>query len=181
MFACAIFCMWISCMNLLLILSVPGHIMFLQQPRNVTVPEGADAFFACTYNGTTGVPDWKISNNVYVTLPPRHSYNGTGLVVRNVDLSQNVTPYSCFFTVYIEGGQLIDIESTTGFLLIAGWHTQNPVSVCKCFHTKAAWYSFIGTLNYSGLWYSFIYNVYHRAFQMSAWHKDIIPIIIKAM
>ena len=147
MFASATFCMSISCKNLLLILSVLGKIMFLQEPRNVTVSEGADAFFPCTYHGTTGVPDWRISNNVFVTsvLPPRHSYNGSGLLVRNVDLSLNVTPYTCLFTVFVEGGQISDIESSTGFLLITGWHTQNPVLVCRCFHTKAT--CFIGTLN----------------------------------
>lgn len=50
--------------------------MFLQEPKNVTVSEGADAFFACIYHGTTGVPVWRIANDVFVAsaLPPRHSY-----------------------------------------------------------------------------------------------------------
>ena len=100
---------------------MPGQIVFLQEPKNVTVAEGMDAFFACTYLGTSGVPVWRIANHEFVasTLPPRHSYNGSGLVVTNVDWSLNMNSYSCFFSVY-QGGKFMDIESTTGFLIIAG-------------------------------------------------------------
>ena len=118
--------------NLLTMFPMPsGQIVFLQEPKNVTVSEGAEAFFACTYHGTTGVPVWRITNNVFVTsaLPPRHSYNGTGLVVRNVDLSLNMNSYSCFFNVHIGGGRFVDIESTTGFLVIAGLHASIMQSV----------------------------------------------------
>ena len=99
----------------------------------MTVPEGADAFFACTYHGTTGVPVWRITNNVFVTsaLPPRHSYNGSGLVVSNVDLSLNMNSYSCFFNVHIGRGRFVDIESTTGFLVIAGLHASITQSVLQ--------------------------------------------------
>ena len=105
-----------------IVVSTPGQIVFLQEPKNVTVSEGADAFFACIYHGTTGVPVWRIANDVFVAsaLPPRHSYNGSGLVISNVDFSQNMNSYSCFFNVHIGGGQFMDIESTTGFLVIAG-------------------------------------------------------------
>ena len=101
---------------------MPGQIVFLQEPKNVTVAEGMVAFFACTYTGTTGVPVWRISNNVFVisALPPRHSYNGSGLVISSVDLSLNMNSYSCFFNVYARGGQLKKIESTTGYLIIPG-------------------------------------------------------------
>ena len=100
-------------------LSIPGRIVFIQQPQNVTVSEGADAFFPCSYLGTSGVPSWKINNKVFVTspLPSRHLYNGSGLVVSNVDLSLNMSSYSCFFTVYING-EFMDIKSNTGFLII---------------------------------------------------------------
>ena len=104
--------------------------MFLQEPKNVTVSEGLNAFFACTYNGTSRVPVWRIANEVFVTsaLPPRHSYNGFGLVVSRVELSLNMTSYSCFFSVYIGGGEFMDIESTTGYLIIAGLHTSSIMS-----------------------------------------------------
>ena len=98
---------------------MPGRIVFIQQPKNVTVSEGTDAFFPCSYRGTSGVPAWRINNDDFVTsaLPPRHSYNGSGLVVSNVDLSVNRNSYTCFFTVYING-QFMDIKSNTGFLII---------------------------------------------------------------
>ena len=84
-----------------------------------------DAYFACTSNDTNGVPTWKIANHVFASsaLPPRYSYNGSGLVISNVDLSLNTTSYSCFFIVYVTEGQFVDIESTTGFLYITGLHS----------------------------------------------------------
>ena len=96
--------------------------MFLQEPKNVTVIERMDAFFACSYRGTSGVPAWKIARETFVTnsLPPKHSYNGSGLVVSSVDLSMNMTSYACFFSVYIGRGQFGDIESSTAFLIVAG-------------------------------------------------------------
>ena len=99
--------------------------MFLQEPKNMTVSEGMDAFFACTSNDTNGVPTWRIANHEFATsaLPPRYFYNGSGLVVSSVDFSLNMTSYSCFFTVYVGGGQFMDINSSTGFLIIAGLHT----------------------------------------------------------
>ena len=67
--------------------------MFLQEPKNVTVAERMDAFFAYSYRGTSGVPSWRINDTVFVisALPPKHSYNGSGLVVNSVDLSLNMT------------------------------------------------------------------------------------------
>ena len=98
-----------------------GQIIFLQEPRNVTVTEGVDAFFPCTYYGTNRSPHWKINSSIYSIsdLPPRHLYNGSGLVISNVDLSLNMTSYSCFIEV-IARGEFIDIESNIGFLLIPG-------------------------------------------------------------
>ena len=110
---------------------LPGQIVFLQEPKNITVLDGMDAFFACTYEGINGVPSWRITNQIFVTnaLPPRYSYNGSGLVVNSVDLSLNMTSYSCFFTVY-QGG-LRDIDSTTGFLIVAGLHMSSSHSGCE--------------------------------------------------
>ena len=104
-----------------------GQIVFIQQPKNVTVNENTDAFFPCTYFGTTDVPTWRINDNDFVTsgLPPKHSYNGTGLVVHNVDLSLNNYSYSCFFLVYAGQGGFIYIGSNTGFLNIEGLCTSS--------------------------------------------------------
>ena len=106
------------------VFSMLGRIVFLQEPKNVTVFEGMNAFFACTYEGTNVVPRWRINNQIFVAsaLPRGHSYNRSGLVISSVDLSLNMTSYSCFFTV-LQGGQLIDIESTIGYLIIAGLYT----------------------------------------------------------
>ena len=103
--------------------------MFLQEPKNMTVSEGMDAFFACTSNDTSGVPTWRIANHEFATsaLPPRYFYNGSGLVVSSVDLSLNMTSYSCFFIVYVTEGQFVDIESTTGFLYVSGLHAQSSI------------------------------------------------------
>ena len=104
-----------------------GQIVFSQEPKNVTVFEGMDAFFPCTYHGTSGIPTWRITNTSFATsaLPPRHSYNGSGLVVSSVNLSLNMSSYSCFFSVYVGGGQFVDVNSSTGFLIIAGLHTSS--------------------------------------------------------
>ena len=106
-----------------------AQIMFLQEPKNMTVSEGMDAFFACTSNDTSGVPTWRIANHEFATsaLPPRYFYNGSGLVVSSVDLSLNMTSYSCFFIVYVTEGQFVDIESTTGFLYVSGLHAQSSI------------------------------------------------------
>ena len=114
---------------------ITGQIEFLEEPRNVTVVERTDAFFACSYRGIRGVPSWRIDNIPFVisTLPPKHSYNGSGLVVSNVDLSLNMTSYACFFTVHIGRGQFKAIQSETGFLIIAGIHCKKSQTKSGCF------------------------------------------------
>ena len=106
------------------VFSIAGQNGYLQQPKNVTVFEGMDAFFACSYIGINAVPRWRITNQIFVSgaLPPRYSYNGSGLVISSVDSSLNMTSYSCFFSVYQEG-RFINIQSTTGYLIIAGLFT----------------------------------------------------------
>ena len=103
---------------------MPGVVVFLQEPMNVTVSEGMNAVFPCHYSGTNAAPTWKINNKTYHNnrLPPKHSYNVSahGLVVSNVDSSLNMTSYSCHFCVYAGGGQFMHFESRTGFLIIEG-------------------------------------------------------------
>ena len=96
-----------------------GQIVFLQEPKNITVFEGISAFFACTYEGIDVAPRWRINNQTFVAnaLPDGHSYNRSGLVVSSVDLSLNMTSYCCFLSV-IQGGGFVKIESATGFLKI---------------------------------------------------------------
>ena len=102
-------------------LSMAGQIVFLQEPKNVTVAEGKDAFFPCSYLGTNRSPSWTINSHIFLisSLPPKHSYNGSGLIVSNVDLSLNMSSYSCSI-VLVTRGRLNNTKSNTGFLLIAG-------------------------------------------------------------
>ena len=104
-----------------------GWIFFSQEPKNVTVFEGMDAFFPCSYHGTSGIPTWRIGKTSFTTsaLPPKHLYNGSGLVVSSADLSLNMNSYSCFFSVYVGEGQFMDINSSIGFLIIAGLRTSS--------------------------------------------------------
>ena len=93
---------------------MPGQmIVFLKEPKNVTAFEGESAFFPCTFEGINVAPRWRINNQVLVTsaLPRGYSYNRSGLVISSVDLSLNMTSYSCFFSVF-RGGGFMDIEST---------------------------------------------------------------------
>ena len=114
-----------------------GQIVFLQEPANVTVAEGTTAFFACTYNGTTAAPEWKINDRPYLlcSLPSRHSYDGSGLVVENVNLSMNMNSYSCFFELLPCDGtvSLKEIESNTGFLFITGLNMPLSTNVSLVF------------------------------------------------
>ena len=101
-----------------------GDVVFLQEPMNVTVSEGMNAFFPCYYHGTTAAPTWRINSRTFHNnrLPPKHSYDVSahGLAVSNVDLSMNMNSYSCYFSMYVGGGQFRNFESSTGFLIIAG-------------------------------------------------------------
>ena len=107
----------------IIVFSMADQIDFLKEPNNVTVFEGNAAFFPCTFVGINVAPRWRINNEMFVTsaLPRGYSYNRSGLVISSVDLSLNMTSYSCFFSVY-QGGRFMDIESTTGYLIIAGLH-----------------------------------------------------------
>ena len=90
---------------------------------NVTVSEGMDAYFPCSYNGTNRSPTWKINNHTYFinNLPMKTSYNGSVLTVSNVDLSLNNTSYYCYITI-LKRGNVKKIESDIGILLVSGLH-----------------------------------------------------------
>ena len=71
---------------------------FSTQPHNVTVTEGNEASFACSFNGSFSVPGWKINGRTYTwnTLPAKHEFTGSQLVVSDVDVSMNGSTYQCF-------------------------------------------------------------------------------------
>ena len=95
--------------------------VFIRQPQDSKTVIGNDAFFPCTYTGITRVPHWLVnqtSTYLVSALPPRHSYNGTGLIVHNVDTSLNATKYKCCFELHLGEGVINDSCSLEGMLII---------------------------------------------------------------
>ena len=93
----------------------------MDQPQDVKTVIGNSAFFPCTYTGTRGVPHWSVNQTDSYpdgALPSKHIYNGTGLIVRNVDMSMNATSYKCCFEVEVHPGAIEEICSSTGMLII---------------------------------------------------------------
>ena len=99
-----------------------GHgVIFIHQPQDTTTVSGNDVFFPCTYTGTRGVPHWLVnqtSAHFVSALPSKHSYNGSGLIVHNVEVSMNATKYQCCFELHLGQGVIDDICSSVGMLLI---------------------------------------------------------------
>ena len=96
----------------------------MQPQGNVTVAEGDDAYFPCTYDGIHTSPYWNISSadgrqKIVSTnnLPYKHYFNGTGLIVQNVDARNNMTLYSCILQV-AEGDDDTTQTSTSGQLIV---------------------------------------------------------------
>ena len=99
---------------------------FKQQPEgNVTVGEGDNAYFPCTYDGISTKPYWNITSangqELIVStsrLPYKYYFNGSGLLVRNVDSSVNMTSYSCILQVF-DRNKLTFQHSTSGQLIVS--------------------------------------------------------------
>ena len=85
---------------------VLAQIEIISQPRDVVLTEDEDAFFVCTYHGTTILPKWRINDVKYSNsrLPAQHFYNGSGLVVTNVRKHMNLWIYSCYFEYFGTNG-----------------------------------------------------------------------------
>lgn len=85
----------------------------------MTVGNGKDAFFPCTYNGSFSFPFWRIANQEYSpdNLPLKHYLNNTGIIVSNVNIMMNMWSYTCVVYTYNRTTNLwITHESSTGFL-----------------------------------------------------------------
>ena len=97
-------------------------IEFVKEPRDVHVPCGSNAFFPCTYTGTNGIPLWRINGALRPIniLPFRHKFNGTGMVISDVDDAMNGTLYQCCFIIANK-----EINSTTGALIVKSAMTEN--------------------------------------------------------
>ena len=63
----------------------------------MSLSEGSDARFGCSYNGSSLIPSWRINDVIYVwsSLPEKHVYDGHTLIVKNVDITLNGSSYQC--------------------------------------------------------------------------------------
>jgi len=96
-------------------------VTFMQQPQDTKAVVGSDVFFPCTYTGTRGVPHWLINQFIHVVsqLPSGHSYNGTGLIIHQVDVFMNATEYQCCFELHTGQGVIKKTCSSAGMLIIS--------------------------------------------------------------
>lgn len=98
-----------------------GKVSFTSQPQNVTVINGGDAYFPCTYNGTDALPHWRIAGRNYSLrkLPSWHTHDSTGLTVTRVNSSMHMWSYTCYvLTFAFEEFIYLSTESSTGFLTV---------------------------------------------------------------
>ena len=60
------------------IFSSTMNVVFLEEPQDICIHEGEDAYLPCVYTGTAALPRWRISENVYFTntLPDPYYYDG---------------------------------------------------------------------------------------------------------
>ena len=120
-------------------------IAFESEPKNVTVGIGKDAYFPCVYGGSNTIPFWNISSTsgwklVSINrLPPKHYYNGTGIIVWGIDASHNMTSYSCLFQLFDRErltfssniGTLIVTEDITFNLILEGVNNAKTIDILE--------------------------------------------------
>ena len=97
------------------------NLVFIRQPQDTKAVSGNDAFFPCTYTGTSGAPHWSVNQTrsyPVSALPSGHSHNNTGLIVHSVDISMNATEYQCCFEFHVGQGVIKPICSSVGMLII---------------------------------------------------------------
>ena len=99
------------------------QVVFTEEPEDICVKIGIEAFFPCTYTGTSASSLWKINGRVYSSarLPVHHRLNSTGLIVDALS-SLNMFAYSCLLEVFISGEHIV-LESTSGTLTVVGHRT----------------------------------------------------------
>ena len=96
---------------------ITGGFSWIREPRNVTAVVGSDVFFPCEYSGVTAQPLWRrdgVTFDPQHDPPPKHSPNETGLVISDVDVSMNMTRYSCFLDLFLRGYY----ESSPGYITV---------------------------------------------------------------
>ena len=98
----------------------PASIQITTGPQNATVFEGESVLFRCSYTGTDSLPYWRIAGTTYSAnrLPREYISTADGIFITSVETSMNNTKYICFFTIYVGGGQFVNLESLPAYLLV---------------------------------------------------------------
>ena len=108
-----------------------SDIRFLAEPQNITTAEGLTVFIPCSFGGTDAAPSWNIEYKNRTTftisssdLPPKHLYNGTGIVLQDVDDTFDEITYVCYlaFADTFENGRINfkTLVSTPGTVHVIG-------------------------------------------------------------
>lgn len=121
----------------------------MHNPDTMKVNAGENSFVHCVMNGTPSMPLWKIKfpNDRTFTLftslnlPPRHFFNGSGIVITNADTRMNGTMYQCLLH-YIKNDIVATVESEFGMLIVQSLsistHTTETVSMYDT-NTSGSW------------------------------------------
>ena len=105
----------------LLYFSHSGHIIFTEQPVDVTVGcRPIDrAVFPCKYEGSISNPQWIINSTIYINslqLPQDYMYENNELTV-NDTFKKNGTEYQCYL-LFHEGSSICARRSSVGRLIV---------------------------------------------------------------
>ena len=117
-----------------------GDVYFLTEPRNIITMEGMTVFIPCNFGNTDAAPSWNIvyKNGTAITasssnLPPKHLYNGTGIIVQDIDADLHQTTYICYLiyaTVQTDGRKTFKtLRSTPGTLNITETRTTTLLKI----------------------------------------------------
>ena len=119
--------------NAVLVLGESEDVQFLMQPKNATVFEGGTLFIPCNFKNSDATPSWNIEfkNGSTLTvsssiLPPKHYYNGSGMILKDIEVALNQTTYTCYLITVIKGMRGFSIaKSTEGTITVIGSNPQS--------------------------------------------------------
>lgn len=92
---------------------------FISVPKDISTGIGKDVFLPCMYNGLNITPIWNIMHadgTIQIAsigrLPAKHFSNSSGLIIRDIDNTQNGSSYSCFLQAY-DKNKIVCVSSPT--------------------------------------------------------------------
>ena len=103
----------------------------------MSLSEGSEARFGCTYNGSSLIPSWRINDIIYVwsSLPEKHVYDGHTLIVQNVDITLNGSTYQCLIPGIA--------QSSVGLLIVLIHPTDSDVPIVSATMTIVSSESYV--------------------------------------